>query len=96
MIYSSVYFDETNQKLRWTTTAPENLKFKYEYIGKMTRVEFDLLVEVLFDIYQDQPIKLTEFANIFGDIRKFCDQIKKILDDDDDENYTYQHEFTRP
>ena len=92
MIYSSVYFDETNQKLRWTTTAPENLKFKYEYIGKMTRVEFDLLVEILFELYQDRPIKLIEFGLIFTDIRRFCDKLKNLLEDDS-ENYGYQHEF---
>ena len=92
MIYSSVYFDQTNQKLRWTSTAPENLKFKYEFVGKMTRVEFDLLVEILFELYQDRPIKLSEFGGIFSDVRHFCDKIKNLLEDDS-ENYGYKHQF---
>ena len=29
MIYNAVYFDEENQKVRWTQTAPEGFKFNY-------------------------------------------------------------------
>lgn len=76
MIYSSVYFDEETQKVRWTQSAPENFIFKYEYIGEMTRVEFDLLVEVLWELYEDDVIRLEDFTRHFGDLRAFCDKIK--------------------
>ncbi len=46
--YSYVYFDPNNQKVRWTQSISEDVIINYEYVGKMTRVEFDLLVEVLW------------------------------------------------
>ena len=39
-----VYFDSNNQKVRWTQTSTDNLHYDYQYVGAMTRVEFDLLV----------------------------------------------------
>lgn len=80
MKYNAVYFDEENQKVRWTQSAPEGFKFNYEYVGKMTRIEFDLLVEVLWYLYEDDKIKFTDFVKHFGDLRSFCDQLKGIVE----------------
>tara|TARA_R110000803_G_scaffold513_1_gene1752 strand:- start:311 stop:556 length:246 start_codon:yes stop_codon:yes gene_type:complete len=76
MKYSDVYFDDTNQKIRWTQSAPENLLVTYEYIGKTTRVEFDLLIELLWHKYEDSDIDLKDLKKIFNDLRVFCDSIK--------------------
>ena len=80
MKYNAVYFDEENQKVRWTQSAPEGFKFYYEDVGKMTRIEFDLLVEVLWYLYEDDKIKFTDFVKHFGDLRSFCDQLKGIVE----------------
>ena len=48
MKYNSVYFDSENQKIRFTKSMPENISSSYVYIGKSTRVEFDLLIEFKF------------------------------------------------
>jgi len=79
MVYKKVYFDEENQRVRFTQTAPENLNVTYEYVGKMTRVEFDLLIEVLWELYEDNSIEFKDFSRRFGDIRTFCDHIKELL-----------------
>ena len=76
MKYNDVYFDDTNQKIRWTQSAPENLLVTYEYIGKTTRVEFDLLIELLWHKYEDSDIDLKDLKKIFNDLRVFCDSIK--------------------
>jgi|TARA_R110002074_G_scaffold397867_1_gene588868 hypothetical protein len=81
MIYNAVYFDEENQKVRWTQTAPEGFKFNYEYVGKMTRIEFDLLVEVLWELYEDDKIKFSDFIRHFGELRTFCDQLKQLTNE---------------
>ena len=64
MKYNDVYFDDTNQKIRWTQTTPENLPVTYDYVGKTTRVEFDLLIELLWQRYEDSIFaKVTQSTN---------------------------------
>ena len=53
MKYNDVYFDNTNQKIRWTQSAPEGIAVTYEYVGSTTRVEFDLFIELLWYKYED-------------------------------------------
>lgn len=76
MKYNDVYFDDTNQKIRWTQSIPENLPVTYDYVGKTTRVEFDLLIELLWQRYEDSIIDLKDLKKIFNDLRVFCDSIK--------------------
>ena len=78
--YSYVYFDPNNQKVRWTQSISEDVIINYEYVGKMTRVEFDLLVEVLWKVFEDKDIPLKDFMKYYNDIRVFCDRLKVILD----------------
>lgn len=78
--YSYVYFDPNNQKVRWTQSISEDVIINYEYVGKMTRVEFDLLVEVLWEVFEDKDIPLKDFLKYYNDIRVFCDKIKIILE----------------
>ena len=78
--YSYVYFDPNNQKVRWTQSISEDVIVNYEYVGKMTRVEFDLLVEVLWEVFEDKDIPLKDFMKYYNDIRVFCDRLKVILD----------------
>ncbi len=75
-----VYFDSNNQKVRWTQTSTDNLHYDYQYVGAMTRVEFDLLVEVLWEIFEDKDITFEDFKKYFNDIRVFCDKIKVLMD----------------
>ena len=79
MNYRKVYFDEDNQKVRWTSNSSEDIAFTYRYVGSMTKVEFDLFIEVLWELYQDGAISLNEFREIFGDLRDFCDRIKNLV-----------------
>ena len=74
--YKGVFFDTTNQKIRWTQTSIDNIAVTYDYIGSSTRVEFDLLVELLWFKYEDGEIELNELKKIFEDLRAFCDNIK--------------------
>ena len=59
MKYQTVYFDAENQKIRFTQSAPENLAVTYNYVGKSTRVEFDLLIELLRYKFEDGEIEKT-------------------------------------
>ena len=79
MKYQTIYFDPDNQKIRWTQTSPDNLAVTYEYVGKSTRVEFDLLVELLWYKYEDGDIPLDQLKRIFDELRSFCDDLKYNL-----------------
>ena len=79
MKYHTVYLDAENQKIRFTQSAPENLAVTYEYVGKSTRVEFDLLIELLWYKYEDGEIPLDQLKKIFDELRSFCDDIKYNL-----------------
>lgn len=78
MKYRNVYFDEENQKVRWTMNNTADLAVSYEYLGTMSRVEIDLLVEILWELYGDNNITFLDFAKMFGELRTFCDQLKQI------------------
>jgi hypothetical protein len=78
MKYKNVFFDQNNQKVRWTQNTSIDLPVNYSYIGTMSRSEFDLLIEVLWEIFDDSDITLQEFKKYFNELRDFCDQIKKI------------------
>ena len=79
MKYHTIYFDAENQKIRFTQSHPENIAVTYNYIGKSTRVEFDLLIELLWYKYEDGEIELEELKKIFDELRSFCDSIKYNL-----------------
>ena len=79
MKYHTIYFDAENQKIRFTQSAPENLAVTYYYVGKSTRVEFDLLIELLWYKYEDGEIPLDQLKKIFDELRSFCDDIKYNL-----------------
>ena len=79
MKYHTVYFDPENQKIRFTQSHPDDIAVTYNYIGKSTRVEFDLLIELLWYKYEDGEIELQELKKIFDELRSFCENIKYNL-----------------
>jgi len=76
MKYKGVYFDDTNQKIRWTQSGADKLAVTYEYVGSSTRVEFDLLIEFLWYKYEDSHIDMKDLKKVFNEFRVFCDKIK--------------------
>jgi len=78
--YRNVFWNELDQKMWRTTTSAGDVSVRYEYVGTMTRAEYDLLIEILWELFDDDKITLDQFQKIFGDIRTFCDQVKNIVE----------------
>ncbi len=78
--YKNVYWNEIDQRMWRTNTTAGDVSVRFEYIGTMTRAEYDLLIETLWELYEDNKITLDEFQKIFGDIRSFCDRIKNLVE----------------
>lgn len=76
-----VFWNENDQHIKFKSNTTFENHYKYEYIGQATEVEFSLLLEVLFMLYEDDRISLEDFQRIFGDIRTFCDIIKEIIEE---------------
>lgn len=78
--YKNVYWNEIDQRMWRTNTTAGDISVRFEYVGTMTRAEYDLLIEVLWELFEDNKITLDDFHKIFGDIRCFCDRIKKLIE----------------
>lgn len=79
MEIKTIYFNPIQQKVRYVSDTTSREDLSYHYIGKSTRVEFDLLVELLWYKYQDLDIPLNEFKKIFEELKNFCDSVKYQL-----------------
>jgi len=79
MKYKIIYFNPDLQKVRYTQSKTIEESVNYNYIGESTRVEFDLLIELLWHKYEDSEISLEDFKKIFEELRKFCDSVKYQL-----------------
>lgn len=79
MSYRGVYFDEEKQKVKWTTTATTDMPLSMKFVGKMNRVEFDALIDFLWDCYEDNDITYKEFKKHLDDFRNFIDSKKELF-----------------
>jgi len=79
-----VFWNELNQRIRYTQSMTFEGSINFQYVGMMTEAEFDLLLETLFCLFEDDPISIDDFCRTFGDIRTFCDQLKRITDTTND------------
>tara|TARA_R100001244_G_scaffold131918_1_gene106247 strand:+ start:1886 stop:2140 length:255 start_codon:yes stop_codon:yes gene_type:complete len=75
-----VYFEEVTQRVRWTQTTTDKFKYNYKYIGVASEAEFDLLLELLWFLYEDDNISFNEFFDTYKELRDFCDEIKGLID----------------
>tara|TARA_R110000787_G_scaffold172681_3_gene285308 strand:+ start:744 stop:989 length:246 start_codon:yes stop_codon:yes gene_type:complete len=76
-----VYWNDGRQRIRWTTNTTFENYIEYEYIGSMTRAEFDLLLEILVEFFGDDKITMEQFVFVFDDLRNFCDKIKGLMEE---------------
>jgi|TARA_R110000772_G_scaffold122511_1_gene228757 hypothetical protein len=75
-----IYFEEKNQRVRWTQTSSDDFKYDYKYIGNASEAEFDLLMELLWFMFEDDEISYNQFFDTFKELKTFCDQIKGLVD----------------
>ena len=75
-----VYWSESKQRIRFTGIHNFQDYESYEYVGSLTRVEFDLLIEALFIKYQDEEICFEDVQLMYDRLRRFCNEIKNITE----------------
>ena len=77
----SIYFDEQTQKVRWTTTASENFIYDYKYVGEATENEFNILIDLLWYLHEEEKMSYNEFNKVYQELRYFCDRVMRLVDD---------------
>lgn len=78
--YKMVYWSESKQRIRYTRVHDFEDYESYEYVGALTKVEFDLLIEALFLKFQDEEICFEDVQLMYDRLRKFCNDLKEITD----------------
>ena len=79
--HKSLYFDEISQKCKWTCDSTSDFKYNYIYVGYTTETEYELLSELLFFLYEENDITYAEFSIMYKKLRRFCDQVKGLIDE---------------
>jgi len=80
MKYIYLYYNEELQKIGRRRDVITGAKDGFEYIGTITEVERELLIEILFERYGDGDISLKNFLRNFGELKTFCQKMKMILE----------------
>ena len=75
-----IYFEEVEQRVRWTQSSTDNMKYNYKFIGVASEAEFDLLMELLRFMYEEDEISYNQFFDTFRELKTFCDEIKGLVD----------------
>tara|TARA_R100001163_G_C4994520_1_gene145900 strand:- start:137 stop:388 length:252 start_codon:yes stop_codon:yes gene_type:complete len=78
--YKMIYWSETKQRIRFTVKHNFEDYENYDYVGALTKVEFDLLIEALFVKYEDELISFEEVQLMYDKLRNFCNNLKDITE----------------
>ena len=78
--YKMVYWSESKQRIRYTVIHNFEDFENYSYIGSLTKVEFDLLIEALFLKFEDEEISNEDVQIMYNRLRKFCNELKNITE----------------
>mgnify|MGYP006908238609 CR=1 FL=1 len=69
-----IYYNQTDQKIWRTDATIENLEF--EYIGSYTQTEYELIIELLFFIFEDRDIEAEQVAFLCEELDDFLNSMK--------------------
>ena len=75
-----IFFEEVEQRVRWTQSSTDKMKYNYKFIGVASEAEFDLLMELLWFMHEEDEISYNQFFDTFRELKTFCDGIKGLID----------------
>ena len=74
-----IYWNEKIQKVLWTRYASDDIDF--QYVGPSTQNELELIVEKLFELFEDDKITHRTFMTVYNGYKEFSENLNDILDD---------------
>jgi hypothetical protein len=75
-----IYFEEEGQRVRWTQSSSDEFKYDYKYVGNASEAEFEMLMELLWFMYEEDPMTFNQFFDTFLELRNFIDGLKGFID----------------
>jgi len=75
-----VFWSESKQRIRFTTNLTFDDFNAYSYIGRLTEPEFEILLEALFFIYEDNEISVEAVQDLFDELKIFLVRFKQLKD----------------
>ena len=75
-----VFWSETKQRIRFTNNLNFDDQEVYAYIGRLSEPEFEILLEALFFIYEDDEISYEGVQDLFDDLKIFLIRFKQLKD----------------
>ena len=75
-----IFFEEVEQRVRWTQSSTDDFKYNYKFIGVASEAEFYLLMELLWFMHEEDEISYNQFFDTFRELKTFCDGIKGLID----------------
>lgn len=72
-----LYFNQFDQKISFPSKEIEKPKKSQRKLGKMTRAEFDMLLEILSERFDEKNITQLQFARYFNEVRQFTSRLKR-------------------
>jgi hypothetical protein len=76
--YKMVFWSEYKQRIRYTNFSNFEDCESYSYIGRLSSGEFDIFLEALFIIYEDNYISREEVQHLYDELRIFCIDFKNL------------------
>ena len=68
MAIKKIYFEEEGQRVRLTQTSSDDFSYDYKYVGNASEAEFELLMELLWFMYEEDPMTYNQFFDTFNNI----------------------------
>ena len=78
--YKMVFWSEEKQRIRFTSHATFDDHLNYDYIGRLSNAEFDMFLEALFVIFEDDYISRDNVQALYDELRMFCIDFKNLKD----------------
>ena len=76
-----LFWNQERQRLKYTNNI-KYLDTGFEYVGKLTLAEFDLFLESLFIVYEDDYISFEDVVIMYSKLISFINELQKLTDEE--------------
>lgn len=76
-----LFWNEKRQRLKYTNNT-KLLESDFDYVGKLTLAEFDILLESIFIVYEDSYISFEDIVIMYTKLISFISELKRITDEE--------------
>lgn len=76
-----LFWNQERQRLKYTNNI-KYLDTSFEYVGKLTLAEFDLFLESIFIVYEDDYISLEDIVIMYSKLISFINELQKLTNEE--------------